>query len=89
MALARSFLQDENRHDGDIVSLSRLNERSPLYNLQGKSLRIKIVGDTNTIHTPNRAAFVFAHRRFFCWWFPESPYTLGLTMRASFGTNDE
>ena len=28
-------------------------------------------------------------RQFFCWWFPESPYSLGLVMRGSIATNDE
>jgi hypothetical protein len=89
MAHSRSFLQDENRHDAEVVSSPRLNERSPLYDLQGKPLQIKPAGDTNTTHTANHPALVFTHWRFFCWWFSESPYTLRLIMRGSFGTNDE
>jgi hypothetical protein len=27
--------------------------------------------------------------QFFCWWFPESPYSLGLIMRRSLRSNDE
>lgn len=89
MAHPQLFHQDENRHGADVVSLPRRNEHSPLHNLQGKPLRIKPAGDTNTAHTANRVAFVFTHWRFFCWWFSESPYTLRLIMRGSFGTNDE